>query len=183
MASRLLPAALVLLVLVGGIIAVVATWGSADPGGAPQAAPPTATSVAALPATAPATTAPVASTTPVPPPSSPTPTPSSPPPAAGTDPVAFVQNYYALLPGNTEAAFALLGAQAQAASGGRAGFDGFYGGLQSVSLQNLRRTGDNTAEATVVFVRRDGRSSSEPYRFVMSTGPDNRTVMESFSRA
>ena len=52
-----------------------------------------------------------------------------------------------------------------------------------MSLQNVRQTGDNTAEATVVFVRRDGSTSSEPYRFVMSTGPDGRTIMESFSRA
>jgi hypothetical protein len=34
-----------------------------------------------------------------------------------------------------------------------------------------------------VFVRRDGSSSSEAYRFVMGTGADNRTIMESFSRA
>jgi hypothetical protein len=94
-----------------------------------------------------------------------------------------VQSYYALLPGNTEAAFAQLGSGAQAASGGRAGFERFYGGMESVSLQNLRRTGDNTAEATVVFVRRGGGTSSEPYRFVMSTGPDGRMIMESFSRA
>jgi len=52
-----------------------------------------------------------------------------------------------------------------------------------VSLQNLRRTGENTAEATVVFVRRDGGSSSESYRFVTATGADGRTIMESFSRA
>ena len=118
---------------------------------------------------------------------SPTPEPSaSPAPTAApvaADPAAFVQSYYALLPGNTEAAFAQLGSGAQAASGGRAGFERFYGEMESVSLQNVRRTGDNTAEATVVFVRRGGGTSSEPYRFVMSTGPDGRMIMESFSRA
>ena len=94
-----------------------------------------------------------------------------------------MQGYYGLLPGNTDAAFALLSGGAQAQSGGRAGFDRFYAGLQSVSLQSPRRTGENTAEATVVFVRRDGSTTSEPYRFVMATGPDGRTIMESFSRA
>ena len=110
--------------------------------------------------------------------SSPTRPPAAPPPT-----VRFRAELHALLPGNTEAAFAQLGSGAQAASGGRAGFERFYGEMESVSLQNVRRTGDNTAEATVVFVRRGGGTSSEPYRFVMSTGPDGRMIMESFSRA
>jgi eukaryotic-like serine/threonine-protein kinase len=185
----LVAAGLVLVALVAGISAVLLTrGGAADPGATPVAAPPAATSTAA-PATAASTSvAPASSAAPSPSPS-PTPEPSASaaptaaPVAAGTDPAAFVQSYYALLPGNTEAAFAQLGSGAQAASGGRAGFERFYGGMESVSLQNLRRTGDNTAEATVVFVRRGGGTSSEPYRFVMSTGPDGRMIMESFSRA
>jgi hypothetical protein len=185
----LVTAGLVLVALVAGITAVLFTRGGAgDPGATPVAAPPAATSTAA-PATEASTSAsPVSSAASTPSPS-PTPEPSaSPAPTAapvpaGADPAAFVQSYYALLPGNTEAAFAQLGSGAQAASGGRAGFERFYGGMESVSLQNLRRTGDNTAEATVVFVRRGGGTSSEPYRFVMSTGPDGRMIMESFSRA
>ena len=185
--TPVVAAGLVLVALVAGISAVVLTRGgaeSADPTPA-AAAPPAATSTV-QPA---ATSSPVPSSTPPPPspttePSpSPTPAPSAAPVVPGADPVAFVQGYYGLLPGNTEAAFALLSSGAQAASGGRAGFDAFYGGMESVSLQNARRTGDNTAEATVVFVRRGGGTSSEPYRFVMSTGADGRTIMESFSRA
>ncbi len=193
----LIAAALVALTLVGGIAAIMTTRAT---GAGVQAAPPPATSVAASPSARPATGVPVASavpttapstaapstaapSTPAPSTASPAPQPAPPPAPAPADPVAFVQSYYALLPGNTEAAFAMLGNAAQAASGGRGGFDRFYGGMQAVSLQNLRQTGANTAEATVVFVRRDGRSSSEPYRFAMSTGPDGRTIMESFSRA
>jgi eukaryotic-like serine/threonine-protein kinase len=33
-----------------------------------------------------------------------------------------------------------------------------------------------------VFSRRDGSTSSEPYRFVMGTGSEGQTIMESFSR-
>jgi hypothetical protein len=179
----------VLVALIAGISAVLLTRGGAgDPGTTPVAAPPAATSTAP-PTTGASTSVSAASSAAPSPTPGPTPEPStSPAPAAapvaaGTDPAAFVQSYYALLPGNTEAAFAQLGSAAQAASGGRAGFERFYGGMESVSLQNLRRTGDNTAEATVVFVRRGGGTSSEPYRFVMSTGSDGRTIMESFSRA
>jgi hypothetical protein len=97
--------------------------------------------------------------------------------------VSFVQRYYGLLPDNTDAAWALLGPQAQQVSGGRAGYDRFYGGLRSVSLQNVRATGDNTVQATVVFVRDDGTTTSEPYQFVVGTGSDGQTIMESFSKA
>ncbi|HVH24405.1 MAG TPA: serine/threonine protein kinase, partial [Pseudonocardia sp.] len=124
-------------------------------------------------ASSPATTAPTTAGTPATPPAG----------TSAADLERAVRDYYALLPGNTEAAFGLLSSGAQAKSGGRAGFDRFYAGLQSVTLQNLRQTGDNTAEATVVFVRRDGGSSSEAYRFQTSTAPDGRTIMESFSRA
>jgi hypothetical protein len=107
--------------------------------------------------------------------------PSSAAPAAD-DPVAFVQSYYALLPGNTDAAWALLGSEARAQSGGRFGFDGFWGTLRSVSLENAHRTGDGEVVSTVVFVGSDGRTTREPYRFVLGT-EDGRTVIASFSIA
>jgi hypothetical protein len=188
--APLLVAALVVLTLIGGIAAILGTRtaGTGAQAAPPQAAPATAAPVAVEPSTAAATapsSVPPTTTVETPTPT-PTPTPEpapAPAPSPAVDPAAFVQSYYALLPGNTEAAFALLSSGAQAQSGGRAGFDRFYGGLQSVTLQNLRPTGATTAEATVVFVRRDGSTSSEPYRFQMSTGADGRTVMESFSRA
>ena len=169
-----------LVTLVAGVAAIALFRGGTATPETTAAAPPAAT-VAATPSADPPTSP--AAATPSSTPSTPSATPTTAPAATGDDPVAFVQGYYALLPGNTEAAFAMLGPDAQARSGGRAGYDRFYGGLQSVSLQNARRTGDTTAEATVVFVGRDGRTSSEPYRFVMGTGADGRTIMESFSRA
>lgn len=189
-------AALVVL-LVGGITAAVLLGGgSADPGAqaAPAPVDPGPTTIAPA-TTAPATTAPATSAppsssptsaTPAPAPTSvptATPEPTGVPAPAGSDPVAFVQRYYSLLPGDTDAAFALLGPSAQAKSNGRGGFDAFYGGLSSVSVRNLRRVDDATVTATVVFVGRDGRTSSEPYRFVMATGADGGTIMESFSQA
>jgi serine/threonine protein kinase len=175
--TRLL-AALALLIVGGAAAAVALAWGL---GGDPAAPVPPATSTVAAPATtasAPTTTTPPPSTSST---STTTPEPTSAPPPAGTDPVAFVSSYYALLPGNTDAAFAMLGPAAQERSGGRAGFNGFYGGMQSVSVQNARPSGDNAVSATIVFVRRDGSTSTEAYRFVVGTEGD-RTVIESFSR-
>jgi hypothetical protein len=102
---------------------------------------------------------------------------------AATDPVAFVQRYYALLPGDPDGAFALLGPPAQAQSGGREQFRRFYATVAQVSVADTRRTGDNTVSANVRFVLNDGRITNEPYRFVISTAADGSQLMDQFNRA
>ena len=99
------------------------------------------------------------------------------------NPIAFVQRYYALLPGDPDAAFALLGPTAQSQSGGRAAFTNFYGTVAQVAVEDARHTGDNTVSATVRFVLKDGRVTREPYRFVISTAADGSQLMEQFDRA
>ncbi|MGI9002979.1 MAG: serine/threonine-protein kinase [Pseudonocardia sp.] len=171
---------LAVLMVGSGVTAAVLTGGSGGASDGVQAASPPATTDPSLPTTS-EQPSPTPTPTPTPTPA-PTPEPTGPPAAAVTDPVAFVQNYYALLPGNTDAAFALLSESAQAASGGRQGFENFYAEMTSVSVQNLRQVDANTVDATVVFVRRNGTTTNEPYRFVTATGADNRTIMQSFSR-
>ncbi|MDN5748813.1 MAG: serine/threonine protein kinase, partial [Pseudonocardia sp.] len=129
------------------------------------------------------TTAPTSTSSATP---TPTPTPTVPPsteapPASSVDPVGFIQGYYSLLPGNLDAAWAQLSPQAQSASGGRGNFDSFYGGMESVSLQNVRSVGENTVEATVVFDRREGPTTNEPYRFVVSSA-NGEPILQSFSQ-
>ncbi|GAA3048281.1 hypothetical protein GCM10010464_10680 [Pseudonocardia yunnanensis] len=184
-----LIALVALLVIGGGVAAAILTSGGGpdDPGNQ-QAAPPSApTSAAAPPApapaatTAPRTSEPAPTTTQAPTPTV-TPTPEPDKNVASGDPVAFVQNYYSLLPGNTDAAFALLSPAAQSASGGRSGYDGFYGRMQSVSVQDPRQTGDNTVQATIVFVEKNGTTTHEPYRFVVGTNDDGTTIIQSFSK-
>ncbi|NMH82514.1 serine/threonine protein kinase, partial [Pseudonocardia xinjiangensis] len=107
-----------------------------------------------------------------------------PPPnqAPPSDPVGFVQTYYSLLPGNTDAAWAMLSPRAQQESNGRATFDGFYATVQSVTVRNARQTGSNTVQADLAFVNKNGSSSNELYRFVLGTDADGRTTIESFSK-
>ena len=97
-----------------------------------------------------------------------------------TDPVGFVQGFYGLLPGNTDAAWALLGPTAQSQSSGRSGFDSFYartvagvGGGPAGERQH--GDGDDRVH------RKDGQVSREGYTFVLGT-QDGRQVIESFSR-
>lgn len=175
---RLLPfviAALVLLVVGTGV--AIGVMRSADNGGsggptAPPVAAPTTTPSATR--TTPPTTTPRTTT--------PSPTPSS-SAASDTDAVSFVQRYYSLLPDNPDAAFALLGSQAQAASGGLDGFRNFYSGMSEVEIQNARSTGQGQVSGTIVFTRNDGSTTSEPYTFRVGTGSDGNQLIQSFSRA
>lgn len=173
-------AAVLALLLVGGGVAAALLASNNGSGAATPVAQPPATSAAPAPTTAAApTTTPAPTTRPAP---TTTAAPTSAPAAAVGDPVAFVQNYYGLLPGNPDAAFALLSPQAQAASGGRDGFDRFYSGMRSVSVENPTQTGENTVDATIRFVRTDGTTTNEPYTFVMGTAGDGSTIMQSFSK-
>ncbi len=168
--TPLLIGAVLAVLLVGGGGAYALTRGAAA---TPAPTPP----AAAAPTTSaqPAPTSSAAPTTSV----TPSPTPSPAPNAA--DPVAFIQRYYALLPGNPDAAFALLSPAAQSQSGGRAQFANFYASMSAVTLQDARQTGDNTVSAHVRFVRKNGVTTNEPYSFKTSTSADGTTLMESFS--
>ncbi len=173
--------ALAVLAVGAGVIAAILTSGGAGAetgGGTPAAQPGTSAPAAPAPSSAPSASTPAPATTTPAPTTAPTTAPAS------TDAIAFIQNYYGLLPGNPGTAWQLLSPEAQSASGtgGQAGYERFWGEMASVSLQNVRQTGENTVEGTVVFTRRDGGTSSEPYRFVTGTGSDGQPIIQSFSR-
>ena len=94
--------------------------------------------------------------------------------------MGFVQSYYGLLPGNTDAAWAQLGPTAQSQSGGRDAYDSFWSGKSRVWAENLRVVGGNTVTATIVFTDNNGSVKRDPYRFVIGT-QDGRQVIQSYS--
>ena len=165
----ILGAVAALLVVGGGVaFGVLSSQNQAPP--PPAAAPPPSEA----PITVPPTTVPPTTT------SSPTPTTGS---GEVADPVSFVQNYYRMLPGDIDGAFALLSPQAQGSSGGIDQFRGFYSGMRTVYAENLRNAGPNTVTATVVFMREDGSTSRENYRFVVGTDEQGQEIMQSFSQS
>jgi hypothetical protein len=138
------------------------------------------------------TTTTAAPTTTTTPPTTTTTPPTTPPtttsdsataPANSRDAVAFVQNYYGLLPGNPDAAFALLSSSAQAQSGGISSYRGFYAGMSSVGVENARSIGDGRVAATIRFQRKDGTTTREAYTFVVSTADNGDQILQSFGRA
>jgi hypothetical protein len=181
---RPLLIALAALLVVGlGVLVAVLTFGadtgSQSPSATTAAAPAPAAPPANTPGAAPTTTA-APTTSAEPTTSAPTTTETTTESAPVTDPVGFVQSFYGLLPGNTDAAWALLGPSAQSASGGRSGFDSFYAGIERVWAENLRVSG-NTVTATIVFTPKDGPVTRESYTFVLGV-QDGRQVIESFNR-
>lgn len=183
--------ALVVALVVGGAIsAILLTQGD---GGGGTDTPTTSEQVAPPPVEAPATTegGPAATTDPA---ATTTAAPTTTPPPTTTDaaptsdvvapedPVAFINRYYSLLPGNPDAGIALLSDQAIGQSGGRANYFDFYGSLESVRLSDQRATGPNTASATVNFVYNDGSPpESQSYTFTMTTNAAGETIMQSFT--
>ncbi|MGD9526005.1 serine/threonine-protein kinase [Pseudonocardia sp.] len=158
----------VLMVLLGALLVAIGAaavllvnrTGAETPIAAPPAASPTTSA-------APTTTRPPATTTPA--------------PVPADNPEDFVRDYYALLPGNPDAAWALLGPQAQAGSGGLAGYQRFWSGIENVDLDDVDQTGEGTVEATVVFDLQGGGETRERYRFVVDE-VDGQPVMRSFSK-
>jgi hypothetical protein len=179
----LIALAAVLVVGLGVLVAVLtrgtdAGSGSQTPTTSAAAAPAPARSVAPTTGAVPTTSAaPTTSTEPST--TSETTTTETTESVPVTDPVGFVQSFYGQLPGNTDAAWALLGTTAQDQSGGRSSFDSFYGGLSRVWAENLRASG-NTVTATIVFTSKSGSVSRENYQFVVGS-QNGRQVIESFS--
>ncbi len=171
-----LIAALLVLLVGGGIAAGLLAVNAANNRPPAAATPTTESSVPPEPTTE--TTPPTTTTSPTP---TTTPAPTTVPVAPVTDPVSFMQNYYSLLPGNTDAAWAQLSPQAQEASGGRAVFDRFYGNMQSVTLSNAQQVGDGTVQADVLFIENDGSQDPAVYQFVVNA-EGGTPILQSFTR-
>jgi hypothetical protein len=54
--------------------------------------------------------------------------------------------------------------------------------MQSVTLHDPRRIADGSVVATIRFVQKDGTTTNEPYRFVITEDGSGKMTMESFTR-
>jgi hypothetical protein len=144
---------------------ILVTVRNSDGGQGTVAAPPATSSAA--PASTPAALAP---------------TPAAP---AVNNPsgVAFVQQYYALLPGNVDAAWRLLGPTAQSQSGGFDGFRNFYARMTAVDITNgPTAVNGSTVRATIRFTESNGTTTQDVYEFTVAPGPDGNLLIQSFQR-
>lgn len=171
-----------LLLVAGLVILVVSQLTGSDGGTGTAASNPPASSSKPAPSTSArrSSSRPASSTASSPSTSASTPTPTPSPTTKGNGNgrgakaaqlTRAVSDYYALLPGNTGAAWdRLTPSFQQTRAGGRAQYDQFWSGFSAVSTSNLSAdTKANTVTADVTYTRKDGSTTSETDTFGLVT--------------
>jgi tRNA A-37 threonylcarbamoyl transferase component Bud32 len=92
-----------------------------------------------------------------------------------------VAAYYGSLPGNIPGAWTLLSDDAQDASGGYGGYQHFWGGIDSVSAEDVQVDG-TSARAELEFTTAGGRTTHETYGFEVDRNAAGRLEIRSASR-
>ena len=95
-----------------------------------------------------------------------------PPPTAQTPEVA-VSDYYALLPGDLDAAWPLMTADYQENhAGGREAYEAFWAAIERVEIAEVSAPAPDQAQATLIYHYRDGSVVEEvtAYRLVDEGG-------------
>ncbi|WP_018682779.1 serine/threonine-protein kinase [Actinokineospora enzanensis] len=92
-----------------------------------------------------------------------------------------LRDYYALLPGNPQAAWTLLTDRAQSKSKGYESFSRFYDRLSEVQLVSAKATGDKV-NAQIKFTTKEGKSSLEPYSYAF-VDQDGQLKIDNFAQA
>jgi serine/threonine protein kinase len=95
-------------------------------------------------------------------------------------PEQAVRDYYGLLPGNCEAAWALMTPSAQEKSGGWDSYNGFWSGLSSVQVTETSAQG-NEVTARIRYVSSGGVESSDTYR-IMLVDQGGKLMIDNFQR-
>jgi len=194
----------ILLLLAVGVVAVAVTRFSASTAASVGALSttqsstraPTSTTQPSTPAATSSSAAAAASsaaTTPTPPPTTANPPPPpitrTPPPATvATTTVATparldnqtaeraVRDYYGLLPGSTQAAFARLGPSL--AAQGFDNYNAFWVNFSRIELRSARASGNGaTVQIQVAFVRPDGSVTAEAHLLNLISGADGRVLI------
>jgi hypothetical protein len=145
--------AIVAAALVGILVASLISGGNSDNGAAP-ASSSTTTSSSEEP----------------PPPSEPTP----------EDYEAAVRDYYGQLPDDIDAAWAMMTSNAQEKSGGVRSYKRFWNSVRSVDVVSTTASGADV-EATLEFVTKRNRSSTEEYRLTL-VEQDDELLIDNFKK-
>lgn len=96
-----------------------------------------------------------------------------PPPSAEQRAVDTLVSYYAIMPGDLDAAWPMMTADYQVNHvGGRDAYDAFWGDVASVAIADVTATGPDSAQATLTYTFSDGRVVQEvtAYRLVDEGG-------------
>jgi len=97
------------------------------------------------------------------------------------DYVRAIEDYYDLLPEDTDEAWKLLTDRARGKStGGKKGYERFWRTVESVEVRDSYAAG-NRVSATLVYTREDGGTSTEAYSFAL-VEQDGELMIDNFVR-
>ena len=99
----------------------------------------------------------------------------SPEPSGSADREAFVEDYYAVLPDDTEAGWSMLSPEFQGEVGSYGSYDGFWSTIDSVTVQDVQAVGGNAVDTTLVYTT-DGSSQSEVRRIELTRSGDDYLI-------
>ena len=163
---RLLPWLVGALVLLAALVVGVLWWG--EDGNSPQAAPGPEPSVSDSPSPSPSRTP------------SPTPEPSREPstgaPAPGAEQERSVEEYFALMPEDTDAGWQRLAPSMRAQ--GRGGYEEFWGSVESVDLQQATAVGGETVEIRITYYFNDGTATEETQRLTLQPSREGYLIAD-----
>jgi serine/threonine protein kinase len=92
------------------------------------------------------------------------------------DPTQAATGFFALVPGNLDAAYQLTSPEFQA-NNGFEDFSGFWDDFVSVQITNVRAEDATSALLDITYVRPGGASETEPHRIRFVPGPDGRLLL------
>ncbi|HYJ70700.1 MAG TPA: serine/threonine-protein kinase [Nocardioidaceae bacterium] len=104
---------------------------------------------------------------------SPTPDPTTPPANGG--PAGFVRDYYALMPGDTDAGWSMLGGSLK--TQGKASYEDFWSGIDDVEVGNVTVESPTTVVYEITYVQSDG-TSQETKRITLEPRGDSYRIVD-----
>jgi hypothetical protein len=166
---------LVAILAIGGVLLFSVLRPGGDGAGGPEAGGTPATGEATPTETPTADAEPSPTATPPAPSPTANPVTETPPPAPTPEQrlAGAVADYYALMPGNLDAAWPLMTADYQENHvGGRAAYDAFWGDVVGITISDVVATAPDRAQATLTYSFSDGSVVQEvtAYRFVDEGG-------------
>ena len=89
---------------------------------------------------------------------------------------AFVEDYYAVLPDDTETGWSQLSPGFQAEVGSYEDYDGFWSTIDSVTVEDTQSAGPGAVDATLVYTKTDGSSQREVRRIELTRSGDDYLI-------
>jgi hypothetical protein len=95
--------------------------------------------------------------------------------SGSSSPEAFVEDYYAVLPDDTQTGWSMLSPGFQSEIGSYGDYDGFWSTIDAVTVEDVQSAGPGAVDTTLVYTT-DGSSQSEVRRIELTRSGDSYLI-------